>query len=189
MGAKLILGSKSPRRKFIMEQAGFNFEIMVSEEEEVLEQDLPLTQIPQELAVQKAEHILPQIEYDDFQLVTADTVVILHDEIIGKPKDLEDARRILRQLSGEIHEVVSGVCIRTPTEEISFSDFTQVAFKKLTENEIDYYVNNHEVLDKAGAYAIQDWIGIIGIRQIEGSYYNVMGLPIHRVYAALNSLR
>ncbi|MEZ5008662.1 MAG: Maf family nucleotide pyrophosphatase [Chitinophagales bacterium] len=188
MKKQLILGSKSPRRQQILKDAGYNFTILTSDEEEIVDGQLAKCDVPEALAIDKAKHILPSIKEDDFILLTADTIVLLHDEIIGKPKDTEEARAHLQKLSGEVHEVVSGVCITTKNTQISFSDITKVGFKHLTEEEIEYYVNNYEVLDKAGAYAVQEWIGMIGVKYLEGSYFNVMGLPIHKVYKELKTL-
>lgn len=180
-----ILGSKSPRRHQILQAAGYNFEVMVAEEDEVIDASWKVEDVPQQLAEQKARFIQPRIEIESYTLITADTVVIVDDEIIGKPIDLEQAKMFLKKLSGRAHKVISGVCIANRTKKIAFSDETKVGFKELTNYEIDYYLKNYEVLDKAGAYAIQEWIGIIGVEYLHGSYYNVMGLPIHKLYKEL----
>lgn len=182
MKKQLILGSKSPRRQQILKEAGYEFTILTSDEEEIIDETIPKADVPVALAEQKAGHVLPLIKSLDFVLLTADTIVLLHNEIIGKPRDLEEAKVFLQKLSGEVHEVISGVCITTNSSKVSFSDTTKVGFKPLTNDEIDHYVKHYEVLDKAGAYAIQEWIGMIGVKYMEGSYFNVMGLPIHKVY-------
>ncbi len=188
MDKQLILGSKSPRRQQILKQAGFEFTVLTSDEDEVIDLSMPCNEVPETLAIQKANFILPKMESENYILLTADTIVLLHDEIIGKPKDIEEARVFLNKLSGEVHEVISGVCLTTHNQQLSFSDTTRVGFKHLTKNEIDFYLKNYDVLDKAGAYAIQEWIGLIGVKYMEGSYYNVMGLPIHKVYESLQNL-
>ena len=189
MDRKLILGSKSPRRQEILKLAGWDFKVMTTDEDETIDESLQKTDIPAYLAEQKANFILPKIASDNYTLITADTIVLLNNEIIGKPKDLTEAKETLQKLSGNMHQVISGVCIKTPQKTVSFSDVANVFFKKLSEEEIDYYLANYEVLDKAGAYAIQEWIGLIGIEKIEGSYYNIMGLPIQKLYQKLQEIK
>jgi septum formation protein len=189
MSKPLILGSKSPRRQEILKLAGFDFSILTTDEDEVIDENIPVVDIPIYLAEQKARFIQPEIKTDNYILLTADTIVLLNNEIIGKPKNLEDAKSILRKLSGQMHTVISGVCLTTPNQSFSFSDVSKVLFKELLAEEIEYYVSNYNVLDKAGAYGIQDWIGLIGIEKIEGSFYNIMGLPIHKVYEAFQKLK
>lgn len=152
--------------------------------EEVYPSYLAPEKVPEFLSRQKAAAYIGEIGKDDI-LITADTIVILDNEIIGKPKDEEDARKMLRKLSGRVHTVVTGVTITTLEKETSFSVETEVTFAPLAESEIDYYVKNFKPLDKAGAYGIQDWIGAVGVASINGSYYNVMGLPVHRLYNEL----
>jgi septum formation protein len=171
-----------------MEMAGYPFKLMASDEEEEADPAIPVHEVPAVLAVEKAEHILPRVEVRDFFLLTADTLVILDGRIIGKPANRDDARRILSDLSGHTHEVVSGVCICNHDHREVFSDLTRVHFSPLSSAEIDHYVRNFEVMDKAGAYAIQEGIGLTGVDAIEGSYYNVMGLPIHKVHRVLQRL-
>jgi len=185
MGKQLILGSGSPRRQQILRDSGYVFEIKVTDEDEIADPAMKVEDVPEDLARQKAGHILPDIQLEDFVLLTSDTVVVLDGEIIGKPKDMDEATAYLRRLSGRTHQVVSGVCFSDKRRTASFSDITEVNFQELSEDEIQYYVSKYEVLDKAGAYAIQEWIGLIGIASINGSYYNVMGLPMHKVYEEL----
>lgn len=185
---QLILGSKSPRRQQILKQAGFDFKVITSDEDEVIDPTISPEKVPVYLAIQKALYIEPLITESDYILLTADTIVLVDDEIVGKPEDLESAKYYLQGLSGRTHQVISGVCIKTEKTIVSFSDTANVTFKTLTEQEIDYYLENYVVLDKAGAYAIQEWIGLIGITKIEGSYYNIMGLPIQKVYEKLQNL-
>ena len=120
-------------------------------------------------------------------VLTADTVVVLGDEVLGKPKDETDAKRMLRELSGKTHRVITGVCLTTTSKQQAFAVTTDVTFKTLTDEEIDYYVTQYKPLDKAGAYGIQEWIGYIGVTSLNGSYFNVMGLPVQRIYEALNN--
>lgn len=182
---KLILGSNSPRRRRILEMAGYQFEVMVTDRDEVADPAWTIEETPVELARQKAGHILPDIAAGDFLLLTADTVVVLEKEIIGKPLDLEEAGSILRRLSGKSHTVISGVYMTDGSNETAFSDRTRVHFSEMTDATIRYYLENFTVLDKAGAYAIQEGIGLSHVDGIEGSFYNVMGLPIHKVCQAL----
>lgn len=179
----LILASNSPRRQEILKAAGFNFKVKTSEVDETYPSDLPLHDVAKYLARKKAEAYIPHLKNE--VLITADTIVKLKDEILGKPKDADEATKILRALSGTDHEVITGVCIADKQLQVSLDDTTKVYFKTLTSNEIEYYVKQYEPFDKAGAYGIQEWIGMIGIRKIVGSYFNVVGLPIAKVYDVL----
>ncbi|WP_308559103.1 Maf family nucleotide pyrophosphatase [uncultured Porphyromonas sp.] len=180
-----ILGSQSPRRKELLATLGHPFEIRTIEgHSEAYPDTLPLEEVPLYLSQLKAEQLLPTLQADEL-LITADTVVLLDGQILGKPHDLDDARRMLHRLSGRQHEVVSGVSLSTIDWQISFSSHTLVTFAPLTDSEIDHYVARYQPLDKAGAYGIQEWIGYIGVSHIEGSFYNVMGLPVHRLYRVL----
>ncbi len=180
-----ILGSQSPRRKELLATLGHPFEIRTIEgHSEAYPDTLPLEEVPLYLSQLKAEQLLPTLQADEL-LITADTVVLLDGQILGKPHDLDDARRMLHRLSGRQHEVVSGVSLSTIDWQISFSSHTLVTFAQLTNSEIDHYVARYQPLDKAGAYGIQEWIGYIGVSHIEGSFYNVMGLPVHRLYRVL----
>jgi septum formation protein len=179
----LILGSGSPRRQFLLKEAGFTFTVEKSDVEEVWPEELPVTQVARYLAARKAEVFRPNLKNE--VVVTADTVVILEDKILNKPLDRSEAVSMLQQLSGKTHSVMTGVCILSAEKEIVFDDTTRVTFAPLTDEEIAYYIDTHKPYDKAGAYGAQDFIGMIGIYHIEGSYFNVMGLPIHKVYRQL----
>lgn len=165
--------------------AGFEFEVVDVPYEEAIPEahDFKPHQIPSYLAEQKAIHYTER--KGEEILITADTLVFLEDEIIGKPRDKEAAFNTLQRLSGKIHTVVTGVCIITAGDKFVFHDTTTVQFKAFELRELEYYIDHYEVLDKAGAYGVQDWLGVIGIERMEGSYFNVMGLPIHKVYEAL----
>jgi septum formation protein len=167
-----------------MEEAGFDFRIEKPDSDELFPDTLPVNQVAKYLACQKAEFFRPSIHEE--VIVTADTVVILNDTILNKPVDRNDAIRMLQALSGNTHTVMTGVCILSKEWETSFDDSTAVTFKNLSLQEIEFYIDNYHPFDKAGAYGAQDWFGMIGIEKIEGSYFNVMGLPIHRVYQILN---
>lgn len=183
-GKRVILGSQSPRRKQLLEQAGIPFEVKVVETAETFPADMHIPDIPVHIARQKAVAVAPLCQADDI-IITADTVVVLDETIIGKPKDREDAIRILSALSGREHRVITGVIIIRNGEEDAFSKETAVHFKPLTTEQITYYVDHFKPYDKAGAYAIQEWIGAVGIDRIDGCFYNVMGLPVSNVVERL----
>ena len=182
---KVILSSNSPRRKELFAGLGIDFEVrVISGIDESYPSDLPLKDVPQYIAKEKAA------AYDiatDELVVTADTVVIVDNEILGKPVDEDEARKMLRELSGRSHEVITGVCLTTCELQRSFAVTSEVTFKKLSEEEIEYYVKNYHPLDKAGAYGIQEWIGYIGVTSLYGSYFNVMGMPVQRIYEELRN--
>jgi septum formation protein len=182
----IILASQSPRRKQLLEQAEIAFEIVVIPTAETYPVTLPVTEVPEFIAKEKARVVAA--EYKDSIILAADTIVVLENEIIGKPKDEADAIQILQKLSGKVHEVITGVFITNGEMEISFHSITKVSFHKLTTAQIEHYVKNYRPYDKAGAYAIQEWIGAIGIEAIHGDYYNVMGLPINRVVQELEKI-
>lgn len=185
MNRKLILASKSPRRSFLLKQAGFEFDVKsVDIDEDDYPSDLPVMEVAAYLAHQKALAAKHFIENDEI-ILTSDSVVILGNEIFGKPIDYQDAVRILQALSGQMHLVVTGVCLLSKEKEVLFSDIANVYFDTLNNEEIDYYIKAYEPYDKAGAYAIQEWIGLCKISKIEGTYPNIMGLPINRVYNEL----
>ncbi|MDL5047120.1 Maf family nucleotide pyrophosphatase [Oscillatoria amoena NRMC-F 0135] len=181
----LILASSSPRRQYLMREAGFTFTIEKPEVDESFPGELPVDQVARYLANKKAESFRKEIHNE--VIVTADTVVILNGKIINKPTDRQEAIWMLTELSGNMHLVITGVCILSAQKEISFDDTTEVTFRELTRKEIEFYVDCYKPYDKAGAYGAQDFIGMIGIEKITGSYFNVMGLPIHKVYAALKN--
>jgi septum formation protein len=183
-GKRVILASQSPRRKQLLEQAGIPFEVKVVDTAETFPADMPIPDVPVHIARQKSAAVAALCTTDDI-IITADTVVVLDDTIIGKPRDREDAIRILSALSGRVHRVITGVVIRQDAAEESFSKETEVHFKPLTGEQIAYYVDAYKPYDKAGAYAIQEWIGAVGIDRINGCFYNVMGLPVSNVVEAL----
>ncbi len=182
---KIILGSASPRRKQLIEQLGMRCEIRKKEVDEVFPVDLSHYDVPEYLSKLKAEPLKEFIQ-DGEVLLTSDTVVIHNNQILEKPKDFEAAVQMLEQLSDSTNEVVTGVYLYSPKREKSFSVKTKVFFKKLTREEIEYYVTKYEPYDKAGAYGIQEWIGMIGVEKIEGCFYNVMGLPMNELWHVLN---
>ena len=182
---RIILGSNSPRRRELLAGLDLSFDVHVIPG---LEENYPDSLQPQEIPVflskQKAEAYLPTLE-DQVLLITADTIVWNETEVIGKPKDREDAIRMLRSLSGHEHQVVTGVCLTTTEKQETFSVVSSVRFASLTDEEIIYYVDKYKPFDKAGAYGIQEWIGYVGVESISGSFYNVMGLPVQRLYQEL----
>ena len=183
---KIVLSSNSPRRKELLGELGIDFEVRVIEGiDETYPKELSVEEVPQYIAREKAR---VYIVGKDEVLLTADTVVVLGNEVMGKPHDEADAMRMLRQLSGKTHQVITGVCLKTSDKQVTFSEITDVSFAELTDEEIKYYVDNFRPLDKAGAYGIQEWIGLAGVTGIKGSYFNVVGLPVHRVYAELKKL-
>ncbi len=184
-GKRLLLASHSPRRRELLGMLGVDFDIAeIIEVEESYPADLPVESVAQYLSEKKGEAYTNAIKPDDV-IITADTVVIVGDEIIGKPSSEEKAREMLTKLSGKSHKVITGVTISTATGRCSFSATTKVTFDNLSEEEINYYIEKYRPYDKAGAYGIQEWIGAVGIEGIEGSYYNVMGLPVHQLYKHL----
>ena len=179
----VVLASGSPRRRELLAALGIKFRVEVREGiEEMSPVGMPVMQIAEHLSRVKAHAYNPT---DNQLIITADTVVIEGGEVLGKPADAAEARRMLRRLGGKVHSVITGVTVKTADRTQSFSAQTQVEFDDLTDEEIDYYVEKYNPLDKAGAYGIQEWIGYIGVRSIEGSFYNVMGLPIQRLYSLL----
>ena len=183
---KVILASKSPRRQQLLSDMGVTFETKLMEVDEVYPSTLPASEVAEFLANLKAEPFMDTIA-DDELVITSDTVVCVDDEVLGKPADKAEAIEMLQKLSGKAHEVISGVCLSTADKQVSFSSSTVVYFKELTDEEITYYVDNYKPFDKAGSYGIQEWIGYIGITSIEGSYFNVMGLPVQKLYEVLSN--
>lgn len=182
---KLIVASNSARRQQLMRDAGFQFDVKVLEVDESLDDRISPNEAATFLAEKKNSAY--RAIFNDEVILTSDTVVIADNKVLGKPKDEAEAYRMISLMSGQSHEVVSGVCISDGHHEISFSDVTKVQFEKLTSEEINYYIKNYQPYDKAGSYGIQEWLGMIGIQSIQGSFYNVMGLPIHKVYQILKS--
>lgn len=179
----LILASSSPRRQYLLKEAGFNFTVEKPGVDESFPADMPVEQVARYLALKKAEYF--RLNMRESIVITADTVVILHGKILNKPADREEAISMLTDLSGNTHRVMTGVCILSKEKEESFEDTTEVTFKRLTPEEIRFYVDNYQPYDKAGAYGAQDWVGMVAIEKIKGSYFNVMGLPINKVYQVL----
>ena len=184
---KIILASQSPRRKQLLEWAEISFEIMIQSTEETYPPNLTVDEIAIHIARNKALAI-KKIQNSKDTILAADTIVVLNNEVIGKPKDRDDAIAILTRLSGQKHTVVTGVVILHDEKEIAFADTTSVEFHSLTNDQIVFYVDKYQPYDKAGAYAIQEWIGVIGIKSVTGDFYNVMGLPVSRVVQALSKL-
>lgn len=179
----IILASSSPRRQYLMKEAGFTFTVEKPDVEEDFPDTLPAEQVARYLAAKKAEYFRLKMHHEI--IVTADTVVILNNTIMNKPQDRAEAIKMLSDLSGQTHKVMTGVCILSKEREETFDDTTEVTFVKLTPAEIEFYVDTYKPYDKAGAYGAQDWIGMVAIDKITGSYFNVMGLPIHKVYQHL----
>lgn len=178
---KIILVSQSPRRRQLLQQAGFHFEVKPQEADESFPEDMPVDEVAPFLALRKARAARHFLTGDEV-LLAADSVVILGGAIYNKPADAADARRILRALSGQVHRVITGVCLLSKAKERVFSGESRVHFARLSDEEIDYYIRTCQPFDKAGAYAIQEWIGLCKIDRIEGTYSNIMGLPMDLVY-------
>lgn len=182
----LLLASNSPRRKELLAGLGLAFTVRVKEVNEAFPAHLKRGEIAEYLASHKADAYLDELQ--DEALITADTIVCLSDAVLNKPADYDEAFAMLRSLSGTSHEVITGVCILTKENKTVFHDTTKVYFKTLSDSEIDYYITTYKPYDKAGAYGIQEWIGMIGIERIEGSYFNVVGLPVQKLYTKLTEL-
>ena len=181
----IILASNSPRRRELLGGLGIDYEVRVlSDIDESYPATLPVADIAEFIAAKKADAYRATMA-DNELIITADTVVICGDEVMGKPTDEADACRMLRQLSGRVHHVTTGVCLTISQQQRRFSVTTEVTFKQLSDEEINYYVTRYRPFDKAGAYGIQEWIGYIGCTGLNGSYYNVMGLPVQRIYQEL----
>ena len=179
----LILSSNSPRRKELLAGLDIPFEVRVIEDiDESYPDNLPAGEIAEYIAQKKAAAY--KVGNDEV-LITADTIVVLDDQILGKPADAEQAKQMLRSLSGKTHHVITGVCLKSRDQQHHFSVISEVTFKTLAEEEISYYVETYKPFDKAGAYGIQEWIGYIGVTGLSGSYFNVMGLPVQRIYEEL----
>jgi septum formation protein len=176
-----ILASKSPRRQELLHSLGIEFQVKYKDADENYPENLSKEEIPVYLAVLKSKPFLNELNENDF-LITADTIVWLKDKVLGKPADHKEAVSMLQRLSGQKHEVISGVCLSSKNKQKTFCSVSEVQFKKLSNDEIDYYVSEFNPVDKAGSYGIQEWIGFIGIIHINGSFYNVMGLPIQKLY-------
>ncbi|MBU1011771.1 MAG: septum formation protein Maf [Bacteroidetes bacterium] len=182
---KIILASGSPRRQSLLKELGLDFSVELREIDEVYPPNLKGKEIAEYLAGLKAAAFKPNEIPDDQLLVTADTIVCVDDKMLAKPEDFAHAKEMLQLLSGRWHEVITGVCLKSNKKEKIFSASTKVRFKTLTSAEINYYIENYKPYDKAGAYGIQEWIGFIGISEISGSFHNVMGLPVQKLYEEL----
>jgi septum formation protein len=180
----IILASKSPRRQALLGGLDIEFEIRTKEVEEVYPNNLKKEKVPEYLAQLKADAFKGELTEKDI-LITSDTIVLLEDEILEKPKSEEEAKEMIRKMAGKTHTVITGVCIRSTEKNVVFSDHTKVTFCELSEEEIDYYISNYEPYDKAGSYGVQEWIGYVAIDNLNGSYFTVMGLPLHKLYKAL----
>lgn len=184
---KIILASNSPRRKELLAGIDLDFEVrVIGGIDESYPDTLPTKDIAEYISKKKAEAYRETMASDEL-VITADTIVVLGQQVMGKPKDADDAKSMLRQLSGRTHQVITGVTLTTIDRQMSFSVETDVTFKALSDEEIDYYVAHYRPFDKAGAYGIQEWIGHIGVTGMSGSYFNVMGLPVQRIYEALKT--
>lgn len=184
---KVILGSASPRRKELLESLDVPFQIITSSKDEIFPEDLPANEVPSFLSKLKYDDIIATNALpNNYLIITADTIVIQNGQILGKPLDLGDAQKMLKQLSGVSHRVITGVTIGSKDEQVHLSDTTEVTLAKLSSKEIEWYSTNYQVLDKAGAYGIQDWLGTAKVTNLKGSYHNVMGLPTHRLFKVLS---
>lgn len=181
---RIILASKSPRRRQLLEWAEVPFDVIVKDTDEMYPSSLPIEQVPVYIARNKALAVKAELSHNRL-ILAADTIVVLKNKVIGKPADREDAVNTLKELSGQTHLVITGVVLMKDDEEIAFADITEVEFHFLTDAQIDYYVDHYHPFDKAGAYAIQEWVGVVGIKRVQGDFYNVMGLPVSRVVKAL----
>ncbi|MDA9087113.1 Maf-like protein [Polaribacter sp.] len=182
----VILASGSPRRQQFFRDLDIDFSIQLKEIEEIYPENLKGVAITDYLSNLKSDAFSTLNDKD--LLITSDTIVWLEGKALGKPKDAKDAFTMLRAMSGKKHEVITSVCLKTTSFQKIINDITSVTFKELSDNEIHYYINNYKPFDKAGAYGIQEWIGFIGIDKIEGSYFNVVGLPVHKLYKELMDL-
>lgn len=181
---RILLATQSPRRHQLMKAAGFHFEIIPpGHGEENFSEDMPLDDVAVFLAREKASHV--SLKHENELVITADTVVIWNNTILNKPYNEQEAIAMLRKLSNSSHRVVTGVCFKTLSHLHTFSDTTEVTFRQLSDEEIRFYVTHYNPYDKAGAYGAQDWIGLVGIQSIKGSYFNVMGLPVEKLYREL----
>lgn len=183
----IILASKSPRRQELLKGIGLPFSVLTKEVEESFPANISVNDVAPYLSIKKAKAFDESELPENYMVITADTLVVVDDKIFGKPKDAEEARQMLRLISGKKHSVVTGVSIRTKEKIKTFSTTSKVSFDVLDENEINHYVNEYKPFDKAGAYGIQEWIGYIGVNGVEGSYFNVMGLPTQKLYKMLKT--
>lgn len=185
---KIVLCSNSPRRKELLRGLGLNFQTRIIDGiDESYDKSLPGEDIAKMISEKKAESYKATMSSDEL-IITADTIVYVDGEVLGKPQNKIDAARMLKMISGKCHDVITGVCLLTSNKRISFSVKTKVSFAQITDDEISFYIENYKPYDKAGAYGIQEWIGYIGVDSIQGSYFNVMGLPVQRLYSELKNI-
>ncbi len=183
----IVLASKSPRRQELMKGINIDFSVMTKEVDESFPSNISVYDVAPYLSVKKARSFEESELPENYMIITADTVVVVEDRILGKPKDENEAREMLLAISGKKHSVVTGVTVRTKDKSKTFSVLSKVLFEFLDNEEIEYYINNYKPYDKAGAYGIQEWIGYIGVSHVEGSYFNVMGLPTQKLYKILKA--
>jgi septum formation protein len=181
---RLVLASASPRRQFLLHELGVTFSVRIKDVEESFPAHLRREEIPIFLAEKKSAASLDTLTPDEL-LITADTIVWLEGKVLNKPSDLVEASQMLRMISGKMHEVVTAVCLKTLNKSKTFYTVSEVYFKNLTDEEIGFYLEKYQPLDKAGAYGVQEWIGYIGVKSIKGSYFNIMGLPVHELHAEM----
>lgn len=181
---RITLASRSPRRQFLLRELGIDFEVRTKETEEDFGNHLQNEAVALHLAEKKALAFEDDIQPDEL-IITADTIVVAENHVINKPENVTEAHAMLRFLSGKMHQVYTGVCIKSKEKQVLFYDETKVFFRELTDAEIAFYVENYKPFDKAGSYGAQEWMGYVGVERIEGSYFNVMGLPVHKLYLEL----
>lgn len=184
----IILASKSPRRQELLKGIGVEFSILTKDVDESYSKNISVFDVAPFLSLKKAKAFEESELPENYLVITADTIVVVNDKILGKPVDADDARNMLGLISGKKHSVITGVTIRTAETIKTFSVTSKVSFDVLEEKEIEYYVNEYKPFDKAGSYGIQEWIGYIGVNNVEGSYFNVMGLPTHKLYQMLKKI-
>lgn len=188
LNRKLILASQSPRRQELLKHLDVPFEVLVKPDvDELYPKEISNDEVPEFLARLKAKAYAEELKSDEIIVITADTIVVCDGQILGKPSDTPDAFRMLQTLSNNTHEVITGVALTSSDKQHCFSVSTKVFFKALTDDEINHYITNYKPFDKAGAYGIQEWIGMVGIERIEGSYFNVVGLPVQKLYQELQN--
>ena len=187
LSTNIILASKSPRRKQLLEQMGFKVRVESIDVEETFPENIEIDYVAEYLAIKKSESYTKSIEENTI-LVTSDTIVVVENTILGKPQNYEQAKEYLTLLSSKTHKVITGCCLRTKEKIKHFSQKSIVKFKALTEDEINYYIENFKPYDKAGAYGIQEWIGTIGIESIEGDYYNIVGFPCSKFFESVQEI-
>ncbi len=186
---KIILASGSPRRKELLSGLGLDYEVrLLPDIDETYPEELQGEEIPIAISRKKSEAYRPTLGKDEL-VITADTIVYLDGQVLGKPNDEAEAKEMLRQLSGRTHEVITGITLLSKEFQHSFASTTSVTFASLTDEEIDFYVSHYKPMDKAGSYGVQEWIGYIGVTNIQGSYFNVMGLPVQRLYTELKKIK